>query len=65
MENTEVNIQGSINCLEVNEKVYLPRAVCKPSVVRATATRVSLDTGKKFNVAAVEDEHNIIVTRIS
>lgn len=65
METTEINVRGSINRLEVKEKVLLPKSVCVVSIVRTTAGAITTDTGKKFTVSAVEDKDNIIVTRIS
>lgn len=60
-----INMQGTINALEVSEAVALPRARCKVSCVRSIAYRITADTGKAFTVSTTVKKGYIVVTRIS
>lgn len=58
-----VNVAGSIRLLDVNDSFELPRAHYLPSMIRAAASRISADTGRKFSVNM--GEKTTKVTRIS
>lgn len=63
MENTKVNVRGTLNALEINEQITFPRKVYLVSSIRTIASLLSGDFGKKFNVSA-KDDNNIVVTRL-
>lgn len=63
MENAIINVQGTINNLEVGEKFEFPRDRYKTSYIRNIATKLKTDIGKVFTVNC--GENNTTVTRIS
>ena len=63
-EKKRINIRGLLNRLpEGNDPVYLPRADYRVSVVRAVASALTQDTGKKFHVTT--PGKYIAITRVS
>lgn len=63
MENAIINVQGTINNLEVGEKFEFPQDRYKTSYIRNIATKLKADIGKVFTVNRGED--STTVTRIS
>ncbi|MBF0649163.1 hypothetical protein IR083_10055 [Dysgonomonas sp. GY75] len=64
MEQTieRINVRGSVQKLDVDEKIELPRKDYKPSSIRSNVNIIATDTGKKFTVSVIGSK--IVITRI-
>jgi hypothetical protein len=59
----KVNISGAMNSIEIEESFTLPRnGLYKPHSVRAIATQIAENDGKKFSVSVKPEE--IVVIRL-
>jgi hypothetical protein len=61
-ERTRVNVRGTLNTLEINEVLELPRKDYNPASVRSTVGVIREVTCKAFSVSVKPD--SIFVTRL-
>ena len=59
------SIRGTLNSLNVNQVVKLPKSKYRPSSVRCIAGILTGDSGKTFTVNVTTNDEYITVTRIS
>jgi hypothetical protein len=62
IEKQKINVRGTINTLNVNEILELPKKEYNPASIRATAGIVRENTGKGFSVSVQLEK--ITVTRV-